>query len=114
MIRCVILMALIAMTNLTFGANLAHEYNFDTDGTDSVGTADLTLNGAATVSGGVLSIPGGTPRSNNAAASGAALTELAATLNGTDGLSVVVRYNTSVAQDWSKVFMAGDPGGEPA
>ncbi len=90
-------------------AALVHEYNFD-DLTDSVGTADLTLNGAASLAGGNLVLPGGAARTNMASATGASLAELAGTINGTNELTVVVRYNTSVQQTWSKLFMTGTPG----
>ncbi len=88
---------------------LAHEWSFD-NGTanDSVGNADLTLNGGASVSGGRLNLPGGGVRVDNAEATGGDLAELANTINGTDALSVVIRYRTNVAQNWSKTFMAGD------
>ncbi len=87
-----------------------HEWNFD-NGTadDSVGTAHLTLNGAASIAGGelVLTNSGGAPRTENAQATGAALTELQGTLAGLTEMTVVIDYNVTTAQDWSKPFMYG-------
>ncbi|WP_425395822.1 PEP-CTERM sorting domain-containing protein [Aeoliella sp.] len=110
----------LAVSALTFGlmvylsasaqAVLVHEYNFDTDASDSVGTADLTLNGTASVAGGRLVLPGGATRTNNASALGASLTELTGTINGTDTLSVAVKFSKTTGDVWQKVFMAGDPG----
>lgn len=91
-------------------AVLVHAYDFDADATDSVGTADLTLNGTASVAGGRLVLPGGATRTNNASAVDASLAELAATINGTDTLSVAVKFSKTADTVWQKVFMAGDPG----
>lgn len=48
-------------------AELTHRYSFDTDTSDSVGSADGTLNGPATVSGGLLNLnnPGFSPADPN-------------------------------------------------
>ncbi len=91
-------------------AALVHQYTFNTDGQaeDSVGTADLTINGNAAVVGKSLVLPGGGTRTHNASAGGSALTELAATMNGTDELTIEVWFTQSAAQNWTKLFMAGE------
>ncbi len=91
-------------------AAVVHQYAFNTNGQaeDSVGTADLTINGTASVAGGVLILPGGGARTNNASATGAALTELGATVNGTDQLTMELWFTQSSNTDWAKLFMAGN------
>ncbi|MBI9017559.1 MAG: immunoglobulin domain-containing protein [Phycisphaerae bacterium] len=87
--------------------DLAHRYSFDTDGNDSVGTAALTIGGAATVTDGVLDLPGGGTRVNNAHAEGAALTELAGIVNGSDTLSMEFWFNQDGNNNWAKLMMLG-------
>ncbi|WP_442481808.1 PEP-CTERM sorting domain-containing protein [Aeoliella sp. SH292] len=103
--------ALVAFSSVPAHAVLVHAYEFDgPTAIDSVGNADLTLNGTASIAGGRLVLPGGAPRTNNASALGASLTELATTINSAETLSVVMKFSVTGAQDWAKVFMAGDPG----
>ena len=90
---------------------LAHRYSFETDAGDLFGTADLSLKGAATVSGGKLNLPGGGARTNHAEALGTALTEVAATIGDNTALTIEGWFTQSAAQDWSKLFMAGSPSG---
>src|SRR5436190_18137104 len=40
-------------------ASLLHHWSFNTDGTDSIGGATAAVQGAATISGGMLNLPGG-------------------------------------------------------
>ncbi len=88
-------------------ADLMHRYDFTADPNDRVGTADLTVNGGASIVDGELVLPGGGTRTNNASATGAALAELAATINGTDTLTIEAWFTQTSGSNWSKVFMAG-------
>ena len=88
-------------------ATLAHRYSFSTDASDSVGTADLTLVGTASVTGGALDLPGGAARTNNAEAQGSSLTELAGTINGSSAITMEAWFNQDVDVDWSKIMMTG-------
>ena len=86
---------------------LAHRYAFDSGAVDAVGFADLTVTGTASVTGGALDIPGGVPRANQANAQGAAVAEIAGTINASYGLSIETWFTQDVAQNWAKVVMAG-------
>jgi len=87
---------------------LAHRYSFTSDATDSVGSADLTLNGGAAVTGGELDLPGGGTRVNNASAVGASLSELAGTINGASAITMETWFDQDTFTTWAKTFMAGD------
>ncbi|MBN2842514.1 MAG: hypothetical protein JXM68_05455, partial [Sedimentisphaerales bacterium] len=95
-------------------ATLVHKYTFNEAGTaaDSVGNADLTINGNATVAGGQLVLPGGGTRAHNASAAAAALSELAATINGSTAITMEMWFTQSQDSNWSKVFMAGQGFGD--
>ena len=92
----------------------SHRYSFTTDATDSIGTADLSLAGAASVTGGLLDLPGagGATGVDYAFATGAPLTDLEATINNASVLSVEIWFDIDelAANDWAKMLMAGDPG----
>ena len=90
---------------------LAHRYTFDSDTSDSVGNADLTLVGSATVSGGSLDLPGGGPRTNHAAALGTSLGEIESTVQGGFAVSMEGWFRLDTLQNWSKLFMAGKGSG---
>jgi hypothetical protein len=103
-----LLFLLVCLCGLSEAA-IVHQYTFNVDGQaeDGVGTADLTVNGTATVADGALVLPGGGTRANNASAAGSALSELAATINGTDELTIEIWFTQLAAQNWSKLFMTG-------
>lgn len=105
-------LSLLALFSTPAHAVLKHEYLFDGNTNDSVGTAHLTLSGNASVSGSelVLTNTTGGARTENATAGveTASIDELAGTINGTDQLSIVIRYNTTNADAWSKLLMLGD------
>ena len=107
--KCVVMLGLVVCICGVVNASMVHQYTFNTEGQaeDSVGTADLTINGTASVAGGALVLPGGGARTNNASAAGAALTELGASINGTDELTIEIWFTQSAEQNWSKLFMAG-------
>jgi hypothetical protein len=105
--RLVVVLGLLMCCYGMVDAAVVHQYTFNNDAGDSVGTADLSINGTASVSGGVLNLPGGGTRANNASATGAALTELASTINGTNAVTMEIWFTQSVNRDWSKLFMAG-------
>ncbi|MES2658851.1 MAG: LamG-like jellyroll fold domain-containing protein [Verrucomicrobiota bacterium] len=88
-------------------ARLVHRYPFKGDTADAVGGANLTLQGTATVTGGQLELPGGATRTNHAMAQGAALAEVAATINDSYALTIEGWYNQDAAQNWAKLLMAG-------
>ncbi len=88
-------------------ADLVHRYDFAVDPNDRVGTANLTLGGGAVIADGVLDLPGGETRVNNAHAAGAALTELAATINGAEAITMEAWFNQDGLNNWRKVMMAG-------
>lgn len=90
---------------------LVHRWSFTNDPNDSIGTAHLTLNGGATISGGLLDLPGGSTRTNNASATDDALVELAGTINGSDSITIIAWFTQDVTQSWSKIFMAGQGAG---
>ncbi|MCB1131680.1 MAG: hypothetical protein KDN05_11155, partial [Verrucomicrobiae bacterium] len=89
------------------GAVLAHRYSFNVDSSDVVGSANLSLIGSASVASGSLDLPGGATRTNHANAQGAALAELATTINDSYALTIECWFNQDTAQNWAKLFMAG-------
>ncbi len=90
-------------------SEVSHRYSFNVPGQaeDSVGTADLILTGAAAVTGGVLDLPGGGTRANNASAIGASLTELAGTINGSDTITMEAWFSLDTSSNWNKLMMLG-------
>lgn len=93
------------------GPVLAHRFSFETDASDVVGDGDLETIGGASVTGGSLELPGGSPRSNHAAAAGPALTALAGTINDSYAVSMEAWFEQDAVQNWSKLFMAGRDSG---
>ena len=91
----------------TQATTIQHRYSFDADASDSVGTADLTVNGVAAVSAGMLDLPGGGIRQDNASATGGSLTSLAGTVNGASAISMEVWFTMDAQQDWSKLMALG-------
>ncbi|QJE94263.1 LamG-like jellyroll fold domain-containing protein [Luteolibacter luteus] len=88
-------------------ALLTHRYSFSGNLADSVGTANLSLVGTASVTGGKLNLPGGATRTNHARAQGASLAELASTIDGASALTIEGWFTQDTAQDWSKLLMLG-------
>ncbi|WP_442481815.1 LamG-like jellyroll fold domain-containing protein [Aeoliella sp. SH292] len=110
--------AVAALLSISAKAALVHQYAFSENGGrvayDSVGTAHLTVNGNASISGGRLVLPGsvgngGTTslRTNNAYAVDGSLTELASTINGASQLTIAAKFTMNTQSNWSKLFMAG-------
>lgn len=87
-------------------AGLKHRYSFATNGLDSVGGRNATLVGTAAVSGGKLQLPGGAARANCASLN------LATTFATNASLSFEAWCTVTTHQDWSKVWMFGQAGGE--
>ena len=89
---------------------MLHHWDFNTDGTDSISGSNVTLVGAATISGGALNIPGGATFVDYGSAN------LAGTLANNPTLTVECWYTQTAMTAWSKVWMFGtDTGaGEPA
>ena len=91
-------------------ASLLHHWSFNTDGTDSVGGANVTLVGGATISGGSLNLPGGGVFTDYATVN------LTGTMTTNATLSVECWFTQNALVNWSKVWMFGadNAGGEPA
>src|SRR5215475_3983586 len=91
-------------------AAMLHHWDFNSDGTDSISGSNVTLVGAATISGGALNIPGGGVFVDYGSVN------LAATLANNPTLTVECWYTQNALTTWSKVWMFGfDTGaGEPA
>ncbi len=106
--KLVVMLSLLVCVCGVVNASMVHQYTFNNGLEDSVGTADLTINGTASVAGGALVLPGGGARTNNASATGAALTELGATINGTNQVTMELWFTQSSNTDWAKLFMAGN------
>jgi uncharacterized repeat protein (TIGR03806 family) len=88
--------------------SLKHRWSFS-DLTDSIGGANATLVGSATVSGGDLQLPGGGTFANYASIN------ISDTLAINPSISVEAWVTLNALQNWSKVWMFGqDGGGEPA
>lgn len=81
---------------------LVHRWSF-TNLDDSVGAANATLNGTASVTGGQLVIPGGTARTNYASL------PIGATIASSDSLTVEAWFTSTTNQNWAKVWMFGTP-----
>jgi hypothetical protein len=90
----------------TMVQGLKHRYSFTANATDSVGGAHATLQGSATVSDGKLQVPGGAARVN------CATLNLASTFTTNLSLSFEAWVTVTTHQDWAKVWMFGQPGGE--
>ncbi len=82
-------------------ADLLHHWDFNTDGSDSVGGATVTLVGAATISGGSLNIPGGGVFLDYGSVN------ISNTLTTNATLTVECWYTQNAGVNWSKVWMFG-------
>ena len=95
------------------GAELAHRYSFNGNGVDSIGSADLQVIGGASFQATYLDLnnasPGGGAFDDQALATGAALSELAATIENAGGkaLTFEMWFNQDVAVRFPKVLTAG-------
>ena len=88
--------------------SLKHRWSFS-DLTDSIGGANATLVGSASVSGGSLQLPGGGTFANYASVN------ISNTLATNPSISVETWVTLNALQNWSKAWMFGqDGGGEPA
>jgi hypothetical protein len=85
---------------------LKHRYSFTANTTDSVGGVHAALQGTAMVSDGRLHVPGGAARAN------CATLNLANTFATNLSLSFEAWVTVTTHQDWAKVWMFGQPGGE--
>jgi hypothetical protein len=89
---------------------MLHHWDFNTDGTDSISGSNVTLVGAATISGGALNIPGGATFVDYGSVN------LGPTLANNPTLTVECWYTQNALTPWSKVWMfgfdtvAGEPG----
>jgi len=83
---------------------LAHRWSFN-DLTDSVGGANATLVGSASLSGGQLLIPGGVARVNCASVN------ITNTLAANPSITIEGWFTMTSLQNWSKVWMFGRPNG---
>lgn len=101
------LLATAALVSTHADAALVHRWSFD-DLNDSVGGANLVLNGDATLSGGQLELPGGSPRTNYAAIPG-----LGSTLSTNPTVTVEAWFTLDQVNNWTKVWMFGIPGDAP-
>jgi glucose/arabinose dehydrogenase len=97
------------VANLTLlVTSLKHRWSFS-DITDSIGGANATLVGSASLSGGSLQLPGGGTFANYASIN------ISNTLANNSSISVEAWVTLNALQNWSKVWMFGqDGGGEPA
>ena len=82
----------------TSQASLIHHWSFNTDGADSVGGATATVQGAATITGGMLNLPGGGTFANYASV------DIGNTLSNNPTLSVECWYTQNLPQNWSNAF----------
>lgn len=87
--------------------DLVHRWSFD-DLNDSAGSANVALTGGAALSGGRLTLPGGSPRTNYASV------PIGPTLASADSLTVEAWFTVATLQNWSKVWMFGTPGASGA
>src|SRR5262245_18890396 len=93
-------LATLAMLQVSHAAIL-HHWDFNADGTDSISGSNVTLVGAATISGGALNIPGGATFVDYGSVN------LAATLANNPTLTVECWYTQNTLTAWSKVWMFG-------
>jgi hypothetical protein len=105
--RVLLLAVLLGGGFAAHGAIVTHRYSFTADGTDSVGGADATFIGAASVTGGELVLPGGSPRTNYASLPLSVGTQI----NGFSALTLEIWFTQSAVQNWSKAFYFGNNAG---
>jgi glucose/arabinose dehydrogenase len=91
------------------GPTLLHRWSFNGNANDSVGGANATLNGTASVANNQLQLPGGGPFANFA------YVNIGPTLSTNASLTVEEWMTINTLTTWSKTWMFGynDPGGEP-
>jgi Concanavalin A-like lectin/glucanases superfamily len=89
--------------------SLEHRYSFTGNANDSVGSANLSLQGAASVGPTMLTTSNANAGSRNdgAFATGSALTELAGTINGASAVTIEGWFTQNQANNWSKLLMTG-------
>ncbi|MCW1883145.1 choice-of-anchor D domain-containing protein [Luteolibacter flavescens] len=106
MARVVGTIGIVAFSPVSASAQeLVHRWSFDTL-EDSVGNADITLHGNASLASGELVIAGGPVRTNYASM------EIGETIASTGSLTVETWFTMNSAQEWSKLWMFGtDSGG---
>jgi glucose/arabinose dehydrogenase len=92
------------------GPTLLHRWSFNGDATDSVGGANATLVGAASIANSQLQLPGGGPFANFASVN------IGPALNTNASLTVEEWMTINTLTTWSKTWMFGydDPAGEPS
>lgn len=98
-----------------FAQTLAHRYSFNSDTTDSVGGANLTISANnASVLQGKLVLNGakgaGADATGDKADAGTSLGKLAATLNAGTPITIEAWYTINAKTQWSKMFFAGAAG----
>ena len=96
------------LCSLQANAALAHRWSFDNN-QDSVGGANLNLVGGASFTGGQLELPGGGARTNYASAPG-----ITGTLASSQSVTIEAWFTLDTLQNWSKVWMFGTAGAQPA
>jgi glucose/arabinose dehydrogenase len=91
------------------GPMLLHRWSFNGDANDSVGGANATLNGTASIANNQLQLPGGGPLANFA------FVDIGSTLSTNASLTVEEWMTINTLTTWSKTWMFGynDPAGEP-
>lgn len=94
---------------LLAGPMLLHRWSFEGNANDSIGGANATLNGTATIASNQLQLPGGGPFANFA------YVNIGSTLSTNASLTVEEWMTINSLTTWSKTWMFGynDPGGEP-
>ena len=97
-----LLCALVSATT-TDAQTLTHRWSF-TDASDSIGTASVTLAGAATISGGALNVFGG------AGASDYGSVDISSDYTNYISTTIECWFTTTTIKDWSKVWMFGNGG----
>jgi glucose/arabinose dehydrogenase len=92
------------------GPTLLHRWSFNGDANDSIGGANATVAGTATVANNQLQLPGGGPFANYASIN------IGSTLSTNASLTVETWMTINTLTTWSKVWMFGvnNAGGEPA
>ena len=91
------------------GPVLLHRWSFNGDANDSVGGANATLMGTASIANGQLQLPGGGPFANFASVN------IGPTLSTNASITVEEWVTINALTTWSKTWMFGydDPAGEP-